>query len=406
MAKKKQRKKHDPSRSRPTGDPAPSYAHPSRPGRKRARLSSFARTIVVAVAAPLLVFSFLAVSTADFFGYERKITSWSVGGNVVSDKGAGLTFDIGAQPVVLVTNIPTDKASFSRFEFTLTIPNASAPTVNLLYRNSKNANTPFGYTSLTGQIRGPGPNRIALLFDEAPRLVDANQLALQLSSTGGPSRVTVSEASVSSVSYITRALQMTGALLRHKPLTQGGNNFVNAQTVAGRGFLFIFWIALPIAIIALLVRRFVLHESLSLIGHGALTIIVFVVMIDLRNMSDYIQHANAAVSTRAGSADIYEYLDSRETYFPWFADTVRAVREELPDGGHYCLRAGRASGGFYEARARAAYYSRPASMTSKPENADVVILYNSSPKEFAESERWALVPPKPEQRVMVFRKRK
>ena len=339
-------------------------------------------TLAAALLLPGVVFVYVAATTSDWTPSQRQIRTWQIGEKVLRDTGEGITFSLGKAPIRLFYMIqPSEPAIYSSFSCELYLQKPIRPKVVLYYRNitRTNEHVPFRSIDLSSQIRSPRWNNIYASVDEALDLQKANEFVLSFTSPRGPNAVRVRNASLESFSLPERCSQMLASLFEWQPLTHKNNNAMLSPKLAGHGFTYVLWAALPLSLIILLIRRSVFRETFSLVVHGVVTVLVFFVMIDLRNNVDRFLHVQRAIARYTQSQDLHAYLDDLYWGNPLFSETLRYLKEELPSDSPYYITFGQRVEPLVR---QTCYYARPARRVRKIEEADVVLLLGASAVDF------------------------
>jgi hypothetical protein len=347
-------------------------------------------TILTALIAPVLVFAALVALTSDRAPREFAIDAWRLGGRRLVDSGAGLTFPVGLRPTFLSPAAPPPAAPFARLDLEVYLRRPLELQAGLLYRLPAGKREDLRAYDFSLDIRKTGWNPVTISADDAAGLEKAEAIRLSLISLQGPNVAGIRNARLRSYSYGARAGQMLAALFRHEPLVPASVNFQVSQRVAGRGFSFLLWGALPLAAAGLLLRRFLLRERFRLLPHAALTLLVLFVLADLRNSTDAFLNARTAAARQARAPSIDAYLRQIERATPWLPDTARFLRETLPSGQRYYLHFGRHPLTQVAAR-RAAYYAWPARRTFDVQEARLILSYGRSVEPFEQFRRWRRV---------------
>lgn len=373
-------------------------------GEERGTTARFGTTVLVALLASALVFLWLAWATSDGSGRVERFERWTSGPNRLTDPGTGITFPVGPVPSRLLHQVADPAPVYALFTSEIYVRNPLPPEAGLLYgpRPDRGALRVYDFSSRLGRT---GWNRVAVSADDALGLADARTVGLSLASLSGPNVMGVRGAALRTVSFPRRLRQMGAALLRHEPLAAHSINFIPSQKVAGRGFTFILWCALLLAVLVLLARRFVLRQRFPLALHIAATVLALFVLGDLRNSVDDLANAREALSRRARAQAVDPGVAELEAYFPWFHDTlnyVRAWRRRAPEKRYYLRIAG--SPFANRALGRAEYLLLPARRAADLEEADLVLVYGYPSRPFDASPAWKRVDALPSG-VLVYARR-
>ncbi|MDP3936771.1 MAG: hypothetical protein Q8R92_01390 [Deltaproteobacteria bacterium] len=344
--------------------------------------------MLAALLAPAAVFLYLAAVTSDGSGRVERLTRWESGGALPADAGGGVTFPVGAYPVLLLHDKPDPGPVYSLLTFEVYLRNPLPAEAGFLYGRGR-ALDRFQVHDFSTQIGRTGWNPIAVTADDAAGMGNAPVVGLSFVSVAGPNVMGIRGAELRTVPFSRRLGQMVSALLRPELLSQRSMNFIPSQKIAGRGFLHLIWVALPLALIVLLFRRFVLRRPLRMAAHAAVTVLVLFVLADLRNSADLAANAEASASRRARLPDTMATLAEIEAGFPWFTDALRylgAWGETHPDGSYYL----HVAGSYFAPQAadRAAYYLLPLRRAATLNEADVALVYGHSFEPFEASVGW------------------
>lgn len=362
-------------------------------------------TLGVALLTPVFVFLYLAASTSDRISYEHKMTSWVKGKAFYNDTSKGVLFAVGKRPIDLFCSTPFPKKNYSLFSCELFIKRPIRGKTILFYgcRKRGGIKEKFRSVNLSSQVHRLGWNKIFISADHAIDLHKADDFVLRLASPKGKNIMGVRNARIQTFPFAKRCRQMLSELFKREPLKQSSINFILSQQITGYGFVFILWVSVPLACIIMFFRRFVLRESFNPFSHGVLTILIFFVMIDLHNSTDYFRNAQDAVMRRSSVQNIYDYFDELESSYPWFSKTLYYLKEGIPSGSRYYLSLeGPGYPGWVVDRLR--YYARPLASTTV-ENADVAILGGDVAERFNRSGKWKIKTTL-QGRVAVFERRK
>ena len=349
-------------------------------------------TVFSAIVIPFLVIINSAIQTSDTNQNKFKIESWHAGKQMIHDSGKGIAIFVGIQPTYIFYRIPGYQQNASEFSCVISMKKPLPPKILLYYRQKKRSdeNGVFRVMNLSNQIHSTANNTIFIKFDDYAGLINANELALSFASPHGENIITLKNPSLKTFTFTNRFKQITKALFRRQPLTQGSNNFILSQKINGYGYLFYLWVSAIVSLSLLLFRRFIIRNKFSIVVHISITFFVIVLLVDLRNTNDYFLNALAAAKLRFQSNNLAEHLGKHEIRFRWFGDVVSAIQKELPNGGKYFARIEDRQRGTKQAVTRAVYYARPALRTDNVTEAKIAILYNISTEDFEHSPDWQL----------------
>ncbi len=360
-----------------------------RPGGSRAVVA----TIAAALLFPVVIFLVLAARTSNTETSTVPIKTWRIRGQTIETNGDKVVIQTRNDLDFLKYQIAESDPTFTRFTLDFLAERPLNGQLYLCYRRDDSVDTNqlqlYGLTHFV-----PRPSewyKLMIVFDDIPGLQGSSIIGVAVRSSTPGNTVHIRNAQLHAMSFIDRVREMTGALLRHRPLRQSSNNFITPQLILGTGFLFIFWLALAGSAAVLLIRRFVVREKFSLKNHMAITVLVLYICIDLRNTNDHVRHARAAWDQRQASANITEQLRQHETLFPWFADTLHYLKNELPPDGRYHVVSKNPGGKRVDkAFFRIAYYALPARGARRRENASHTLVYNASPGFVKDTATWRL----------------
>ena len=352
------------------------------------RYLPLAVTIVTAMLTPLVVVLYFAVVTSD--GSPRlqnmadsKVTGyWSP---VSSPPGA---FRIGPEPTSFTTVLSPD-APRGRLTFDLYLQRPIDPQLQVSCWKDSATSKPSGFVTVTQQLRGAGRNQIVVDFDDGPGFFEAERIAIVIVSPNGANIAGLTNFQLESFSFSQRWRQLWGQLFAHQKLNLQTINFVESNHIAGWGVPTLFWAGFIVAIVVLLLRRFVLRERVALLTHSVLIVVVLVVLADLRNSGDYYRTARQAVSAWAESETFFDQLSTQENQLPWFTPTVRFLRENVSDKQQYYFESDGPESGLMRATlVRLAYYAQPVRRTDNLNEADFALLLKGYSRRPVPSDEW------------------
>lgn len=349
------------------------------------RVSALARTVTIALIGPAMVFAWLAWATSDSRPTLYMIHEWETGGQKLFDPGPGLRLAIGQRPTIVLHRMPPRDATYSLLSFDFYLDTALEPQAGLLYGAGEGTRV-FDFSE---KVKRTGWTRVAISADEARGLEDARVIAFSIVSQAGQNVAGLRNVTLQGFSFTERLRQMFFALMTPNPIGSASINAVGSHRVAGRGFTWILWAAFFISMAALLARKLVLGEPARPLRHAVLALLVLFVLADLRNSVDYVSIARNAVTQHAQAPSLVARLRLMEPAFPWFADAIVYIRENLVGGERYFFSVGGALGAPHAAR-RAAYYALPARRTFYPDEADVVLAYGVPFAGYDRSATWRL----------------
>jgi len=296
-----------------------------------------------------------------------------IGGRRIADSGEGVRLEIGPRPVSLLHPIRARGARPSRISFDLFLRDPVEPAARIVYRNAAAGEKDYRAWDFSGALDRAGWNPVSVTADDAPGFSDADEVGLLLACPV-PNVIALRGARIDRYRFPARARQMTAALLRRQPLIASSINAVPSQRVMGLGFGFLLWAGGVIALGILLARRFLLRESLPIVAHATITLVVLYALADLRNSADLFLNAREAATMRLRSGTLVEYLARREQVFPWFADAVHALRTRVPADASVWFQVN-GPPVLWEAVNRAWYYGQPARRASSLDRADVALIW-------------------------------
>ncbi len=339
------------------------------------RIVPLAITVATAALAPLVVFFFLVFTTSDGSPRQEDLSQLSIAGSWLPVPGGQGAFTIGPKATMFVTDLPAD-GQWGRITFDLLLQKSIRPKLEIRFGADSTSPGPSGFVDLTPLVRGSGRNKVTVDFDDTVGLFDAERVQIAIVSPGGENIARLVNVKVDSFSFSQRWAQAWSRLFEYQPLTLRTINGLESSRIAGRGVTFLFWAGFILAMAVLLARRLVLRRRVSLLLHTAVTIGVLVVLADLRNSTDYARSAHEAVTLRAASANVFEYLNEFERRLEWFGPVVEFISENVAPGRSYFLEVrGDEKGSVKTTLTRLAYYAKPARRTHDEEDADFALLW-------------------------------
>lgn len=354
------------------------------------RVSSTARTLAIALMATVVVFSALAYATSDSRPTLYILDQWQAGGRNLIDPGPGLRLGIGQRPTIVVHRMPPRDATYSLLTFDFYLDTPLEPQAGLLYRGGAEEGAPYRVFDFSEKVNRTGWTHVAISADEARGLEDAREIAFSIVSQAGENVAGLRNVTLQGFSLPERLRQMLSALLTPEPLGQASINFVGSPRVAGRGYIYILWAAFLISVLLLLPRRLLLGERAQPLRQAVIALLALFVLADLRNSVDYLSIARDALARHARAPSLDARLRISEPHYPWFADAVVYLRENLPRGRRYLFNVGGAFGTPNAAR-RAAYYALPARRTFSADEADTVLAFGVPLVGYERSPAWRRV---------------
>jgi hypothetical protein len=354
-------------------------------------MSSVGKTIVFTPFSLLFVFGCFWIITSNNATGKEDITTWSTtAGTQLQRFDSGWSTRIHSEKTVLAHQIRDKSLNYSEFVFDLYLEKTLIPQVLVAFELRENPDMVRWYPLPGVQIRRTGWNRVVVPFDMDKGFFSTNRIFLSLTSPQGPNLVGIRDARLVAHSRFDRLRRMLQASFRHQPLNQRSNNFVETHFVVGRGPLFVFWLALIVGLLSLPMRRFLLRERFSLVHHAVITLVVLVVLAELRNGADYFRNLRDAAAFRFGSRDLVEHLGRHEMNahgIAWFGDGLRYLRQIAKPGDRITV-ASRYVPGISEAMRRLAYYADPALFTAQLDTADIALCFKTPSKQLDQSSDW------------------
>lgn len=357
------------------------------------RLSPMAITAISTILILFSVWCWAWLTTCDFFPHTLYPKEWLINGKPRHDDGNGMAVTFSRQGISLLHRLPRKKYAYTRFRGELTLKDQGAISLFIIYY-------PGGVPQPGEQLTTRSINRytrsrgrrlfLDVPFDDFPGIMKSEIIGLYLRTAQKKafSRGQIRNLRLLSYTPHERWQNMRTILFRYQPLRQYHNNMIDSPKIKGRGYLFLFWIAWGISAGLLGFRIFVLEEKLSLSRHLFLATLILFILADLRNCSEMIRQAKDAWKQKHETPDIDALLARHERAVPWFMETLRFIRDEMPSGKRYYLLF---RGNPKRAVQRVAYYAMPARRTHDPKTADYVLLCNAPPKEaqkYARSSAW------------------
>ena len=349
---------------------------------------SLAVTIVTATLAPLVVFLYFAVVTSDGSPRQLKVASPKVTGYWSPIPGRQGAFHIGPRPTRFSMVLPPD-APRGRLTFDLYLRQPIMPQIQVSCWKDLTTSEPSGFVEVTRQLRGLGRNQIVVDFDDGPGYFEAEGITIEIVSPNGANIAGLTKIQLESFSFSQRWSQLWSRLFAHQKINVRSINFIESNHFAGWGVPILFWAGFVVAMVVLLLRRFLLRERVALLTHSAFIVVVLVVLADLRNSGDYYRDARQSVSAWAESETFFDQLGTQENGLPWFTPTVKFLRENVSlEQQYYIEPDGPKSGLMRSALIRFAYYARPVRRTDKLDEADFALLLNGFSRPPVPSNEW------------------
>ena len=339
--------------------------------------SALLRTVTVSLSAPVLVLAFSCFTTSSFSHHEEQIEAWKSNVQLERHEGGGWGTTLGPEATLLHQAITGKSSPYSELSFDLFIEKPLMPQVRIGFVPPAQADLLLWLPLPSSQLRKTGWNQISVSFDSHEELFNTEVIALSLSSPGGPNRIVVRDFRLIAHSYLDRLERMLSAFFRHQPLSQRSNNYIESPLLAGHGVLFTFWLALLLALAVLGARKFALHEPLDLARHAVVTLLVVVVLVDLRNGVDSLRNLAGATTRRLESTDLPSYLGTHEKQahgFSWFGPALGYLQQNTTSASRIVIGSGYVPG-VSEALTRLVYYAHPALRAANERQADIALCY-------------------------------
>ncbi|MBW1846854.1 MAG: hypothetical protein JRJ27_06865 [Deltaproteobacteria bacterium] len=352
--------------------------------------------LILTVATPLfvvfLVIIYGIIKTSGSHQVEYEIDSWQAGKQMIRHSGKGLSLIVDSKPSYILYRIPEHQQRSVEFSCEISLQQPVRPNILLHYRHQRQPQEKVGFrvVDLSNQIHSTAKNAIHIKFDDYEDLIHANELVLSFASSHGKNIITLKNPRLKTLTFSNRFKQVMKALFRRQPLTQGSNNFILSQRINGHGYLYFLWFFVIFSILLLLFRRLIIRTKFSVVIHISVTLVIIVILADLRNMHDYFQNSLTAFKLKSQSNSLAEHLGNHENRFRWFGDVVAAIQKELPNGGRYFAKIEGRQRGIRQAVKRAYYYVRPALPTDNVSGAKIAVFYNVSIEDFDHSPEWQL----------------
>jgi len=339
------------------------------------RLVPLAITIATAMLAPLVVLSYLVITTTDGSSRQEQLSRFNTSGFWSPIPGSQKAFNIGPEGTAFTTDLPSD-TQWGRVTFDLFLQRPIRPNLQVVFAESSEAAEAFGTLDLTPQVRGSGRFEITADLDNVAGMFDAEKVQIAIVSPAGANVAAISNVQVESFSFSQRCVQVWSRLFEHQPLKFRTINEIDSSRIAGRGVTVLFWAGFFLSMVVLLVRRFLLRRTMSLLTHTAVTIIVLVVLADLRNSVDYVHNAREAVTLRNASTTFTEYVTDLESRLTSFGPMIEFLNKNVAPGQPYLFDVRDADMGTLKSTlTRIAYYAMPARRTYDEDEADFVLLW-------------------------------
>lgn len=346
--------------------------------------SSILRTVGSTILILFLVAIYHIVKTSGREAKTYKLERWIIDNQSIEVPEEGITVGIEKNRKFILHPMVTGHPNYSLFSFEIIFNQRFTGNIYLCYRDEPLGNAPFTYHDITNFI-GDGSKswvRIEGSFDDIPDLHTAKLIGFYITTPNPPIFLKLRNSELHSLSLFGRAQQLLSALLVYRPLTQSHNNFIISPTVAGRGYLYLFWISLIWATILLLIRRTVFRESFRLERHCLLSVFILFVLADLRNHRDYVGYVKDARTRWANSNSLDEFLGRSERLYPWFLDVLTYLKSIPPGESFYIQSMDPGNEASNAAISRLCYYAMPKTHVRNVNDADVALVFYSNSKTF------------------------